>query len=58
MRVSDSVMWGSHTYVCKEMWLFSLVNLSHVDLIIRLARRNLKGKGKFLPPPQLVVIVM
>lgn len=29
-----------------------LVNMCHVDLIMRPAERNLKGRGKFIPPPQ------
>lgn len=41
-----------------RMWIkFGfLVNLSHVDLIMRPAERNLKGRGKFIPPPQYNVI--
>lgn len=36
-------LWGSHTYVCNEIWLFSLVNLSHVNLIDRTAKIILEG---------------
>lgn len=39
-----SCMQSFYTYVCNYIWLFSLVNLSHVCLIIRLTRKNLMIK--------------
>lgn len=41
-------VWGFYMYVCKYIWLFSLVNLHDVDLIIRPAKQTLKGWGKLL----------
>lgn len=38
--LSISCVWGSHTYVCNWIWLFSLVNVFHVNLISRPARRT------------------
>lgn len=46
-----SCAWGSHTYVCNWIWLFSLVKVLHVNVISRPARRTWKGKRKFLPGP-------
>lgn len=34
-------MWGFHAYVWNETWLFSLINFSHVYLIIGPAKRTL-----------------
>lgn len=47
-KISEDL--GSHMYICNKIWLFSLVNLSHADLIIRSARTL---RVKFLPPHTL-----
>lgn len=36
-------LWNPHTYAIKLCWVFSLVNLSHVILTLKPARRTLRG---------------
>lgn len=45
-------VWGFHAYVWNEIRLFSLINFSHVDLIIGLAKRTLEARGKSFSPTE------
>lgn len=44
-----SILLGLSTYIIK-LWIFSPVNLSHINLILRPMRRTLTGRRKFFIP--------
>lgn len=49
-------MWAFHMYISNHISSLSLINLSHVNLIIRAAERTLRGGGKWLPPYTMLCV--